>query len=238
MKKRRNVMRGKLLLIGLLFIISAAPVFAGDIATYVTLGFSKESKYFMFAQYGIADPSGKPYSDIFIVDIKENSFVPNGIISKVYDARADLNQDGFSALLASLENITAKKEAYGISYFTQGRPLYVLLNGDKPKPYLEFRDFVSGRKFEVVLEQIKGGSGKNLYAAFYIELGLVLPDGTRKDFVVGIPGYKRSMVKSYKIRQILSSPDGKSLIFIIEKKVIDENGNADLRYMVETVVIE
>ena len=49
--------RGCILL--LLFVGLIIPVVAGDVATYVNLGFSVNSRYFLFGYYGIDDENIK-----------------------------------------------------------------------------------------------------------------------------------------------------------------------------------
>ncbi len=48
---------------------------AADIAQRKIFGFSPQGKYFAFEQFGIQDGSGFPYSDIFIINVKKNSWV-------------------------------------------------------------------------------------------------------------------------------------------------------------------
>jgi predicted secreted protein len=61
-------------------------------------------------------------------------------------------------------------------------------------------------------------------------------DGTYKDYTVGRPNYKRKGVLSYRISQVILSPDEESLVFVVEKEEQDHDG-VNIRYMVETVKI-
>lgn len=60
----------------LILIVSAsANVFAGDFATRNILGFSKDGSRFAFEEYGVQDGSGFPYSNIYLIDTKTDSWV-------------------------------------------------------------------------------------------------------------------------------------------------------------------
>ena len=59
-------------------------------------------------------------------------------------------------------------------------------------------------------------------------------DGKVLDKIVaGNPDVKRAMVSSYCIEKIFCSPDAKSFVILVEKRV-EENGVPTIRYMVET----
>ncbi|MHA7772028.1 DUF2259 domain-containing protein [Roseibium sp. M-1] len=49
---------------------------AGDTAELQLLGFSKNGDFFAFEQFGTEDGSGFPYSEIFVVDVIGDSWVP------------------------------------------------------------------------------------------------------------------------------------------------------------------
>ena len=57
--------RGVLALILLLSVAFALQ--AGDVASYVNLGFSVNSQYFLFGYYGIDDASSQPYAELYLV---------------------------------------------------------------------------------------------------------------------------------------------------------------------------
>lgn len=66
-------MRAAALLLALL--LGCGPVQAGDGAAFNAIGYSPDSRYFAFEQYGVQDGSGFPYWDVFIVDLKMNAWV-------------------------------------------------------------------------------------------------------------------------------------------------------------------
>ena len=49
---------------------------AGDTADLQLLGFSRNGDFFAFEQYGTEDGSGFPYSEIFVIDVIGDSWVP------------------------------------------------------------------------------------------------------------------------------------------------------------------
>jgi len=56
--------------------LPAPPARAGDTADLQLLGFSRNGDFFAFEQYGTEDGSGFPYSEIFVIDVIGDSWVP------------------------------------------------------------------------------------------------------------------------------------------------------------------
>lgn len=56
--------------------LGAVPANAGDIADIEIYGFSVDGYHFAFEQFGVQDGSGFPYSDIFVLDVRSDSWVP------------------------------------------------------------------------------------------------------------------------------------------------------------------
>ena len=220
----------RLSLIASLSFLFCGFVFSGDIAQFVNLGFSDDSRYFLFAQYGVNEDTQYPYVEAFFVDIPANDFVPNGTYSEQYSVRAGMTQEGQGALYKILQQISPRIERYGIDHLHTGRYLYIYVNGSEPRSELSFRDFENGRRFFVTLRQQAYANG----ASFYIDLVRRESSGSEQEYTVGLPGYVRTDVTSYKIIQVLYTPDENSLVFIIEKSIRDGNG-LNFRYMVETV---
>ncbi|ORC34695.1 hypothetical protein B4O97_12185 [Marispirochaeta aestuarii] len=220
-----------LLLVGLV-----VPSLAGDVATYVNLGFSVNSRYFLFGYYGIDDKTSNPYANMYLVDVHANEFVPEGRMRGIYPVEVSAGQDGSGALYTLFaDNVETIKE-YGIDHLRSGRIVYLLINGAEPKSHLEFRDFERNSSVSVDLVQKSEGSGKTVRSAFHLNLKLKDANGKTRDYVVGLPDYYRSGVKRYRIKQVCYSPDESSLVFILEKEELDGEGS-DIRYMVETVKI-
>ncbi len=230
--------RKTLFLIITISILITGIAFSGDIAQFVNMGFSKDSKFFMFAQYGILEEGSKPYSDIFIVDIPKNDFVKSGVKHFVAKESANPGDTGEGALFNLIEEVIQKKKEYKIDHLNTGRILFLLLNGEKPKERIEFRDFQTGKKYTIRMVQNSFGKGKNISSSFYIDVDIVTQKTSQSvHYEVGLPNYRRKGVKGYRIRKILITPDQKSLIFVIEKEEIDKTGS-NIRYMVEALKIK
>ena len=59
-----------------LLLLATPAAQAADSAQSRAIGFSPDGRYFAFEQYGIQDGSGFGYSDIFILDIEQDRWVP------------------------------------------------------------------------------------------------------------------------------------------------------------------
>ncbi len=215
-------------------VIAAFPLNAGDIATFVNLGFSDESSFFMFGVYGTDADAGKPYAEIYTVDVKANKFITGGVKKESYAATLQPGQDASGALYNILEQSGPISKKYGVNHLKQGRLLYLLVNGEKTKETLEFRDFNGSTQYKVKLFQNRKDQNGQIRSAFHIELAATLKDGRTKTYTIGLPDFYREKVLEYRIRQILISPDEKNLVFLIEKDVDGPKGKS-IRYMVETV---
>ena len=75
----------KKIFIGLLtFCLMNLAIFAGDVAVFQEIGFSKDGKTYIFAEYGKQDKKFFPYGEIYTVDVAKNDFIP-GKVFKVQD---------------------------------------------------------------------------------------------------------------------------------------------------------
>ena len=221
-------------IIGVFLFLVAFSVVAGDIATFVNLGFSPDSRYFMFGQYGIQQTQNVPYSKVQIVDVKKNDFVPNG--GGEYYGRNSIESanSGLGALVTLLEeNFEGRYKSYQIDHLNSGRLLYILLDGDEPSPKIDFRDFVAGTRYRVKVVQSVSGLDSDVTSTFYLVLSIDESDGT-KSFTVGSPNYSRKHVHNYVVRQVILAPNGRALVFLIERNEYDSDGY-NIRYMVETI---
>ncbi len=237
LKKNDNFKRGvyivkRLILVCGLLLCIAAVSFAGDIASFVDLGFSENSVYYMFAQYGINERS-LPYAEVFTVDVASNSYAPEGVLKEEYTVPVQPGQEGLGALLMLMRKGEDAAERYGINHLRTGRLVYILLNGEDPKKTVQFRDFQTGKEISVSLIQEAYGTDKNVSSSFYLKVSVETSEGKMKNFTAGLPGYKRKGVKSYTLRKIFVSPDDRYLIFVIEKNEAGKQG-INIRYMVET----
>ena len=228
-------MKIRLVIVSLvIFIASSFSAFAGDVATFINLGFSEDSGYFMFGFHGVDSGTNKPFSEIYTVDVKANNFVSGGTAKESY---AEIIQPGndasgaFYTLLGKHSNVIQK---FRIKHMRQGRPLYILLNGDAGKNSLEFRDFNTSNQYSVQIIRNSNGSGAQIKSAFHIKLNIKQSNNSMKSYTIGRPDYFRDKVMDYRIRQIILSPDEKHIVFVIERDEHTPSGKS-VRYMVETV---
>lgn len=216
------------------FLVALVPAFAGDVATFVNLGFSPDSAYFLFGQYGIDQAAGKPYAETYLVDNKRNDFVAKGVARRSFDAALEPGQDALGALFTLVGEQRPLVKKYGIDHLRPGRLLYVLMDGQEPPAILSFRDFKNGSSYQVSLNQSSTELKGTAAASFGIALTYTSKDGTAKRVVGGNPDIKRQGVKAYVIRRIIAAPDERTLVFIVEKRTVDK-GDPAVRYMVEAL---
>jgi predicted secreted protein len=124
-------------------------------------------------------------------------------------------------------------DRYGIDHLDNGRPIYILVDGDDPKSRIAFRDFNTNTRYEIVLSQELQGTGDETKAAFGIEVTLTYPDDRVRQLAIGRPGYFRDGVTRYRITQVLLSPDEESVVMVVEKL----HNDGTIRYMVETAAL-
>lgn len=206
---------------------------AGDIATLVNLGFSPDSAYFAFGQYGIDASSGKAYAELYVVDTAKNVFVAGGAKRVVYDSILEPGQDGAGAMYSLVIAQASLLTKYKIDPLMTGRILYLLIDGQEPGESLSFRDFKNGASWTVVLNaQVADIAGK-AQSSFSIVVDLVTAKAKASHIIAGNPAIRRDGVSGYIIHGIVIAPDDKTIVAIIEKKLAQKDG-ASFRSMVET----
>jgi predicted secreted protein len=217
--------------------LSAFALWAGDTASFVDLGFSPDGRTYMFAQYGVQSGSLKPWADMFVVDVAKNEFVSGGKISYTHDTPVSAGTDGSGAFYRLISRNIAIADRYGVNFLRQGIPLYIALDDSSGSPQgesIEFRNFERRLSYKARLVPNAEGSGSSLKSSFYISLEETNASGGRKTHTVGNPGIKRPLIATYKIKKVLSAPEGNAVIFVIETRK-QVSGGYDTRYMVETL---
>ncbi|WEX75895.1 DUF2259 domain-containing protein [Sinorhizobium numidicum] len=84
-------MTGRVAIAGLLLAttaIAAPEAVAGDYAALQPIGFSIDGNVFAFEEYGVQDGSGFPYSTIYVLDTRTDTFLPGAPV------RAVVEEDG------------------------------------------------------------------------------------------------------------------------------------------------
>lgn len=218
----------------LLLIAITGFAYAGDAARFVNLGFSPDSRTFMFAQHGIAAENGFPFAEIYTVDVPNNSFVSGGVVRETYDTPISPGQDGSGALFTLLPDLHNVVSRYRINHLTQGRLIYLLVDGAEVRERIEFRDFETGNTYTISISQDRRGSGDSVRASFYLDVVGTLSNGTELEHRVGRPGYYRDDIDRYRISQVIMAPDERSIVVVIER-IRETSSGLRIRYMVETV---
>ncbi|MDR1390536.1 MAG: DUF2259 domain-containing protein [Treponema sp.] len=219
----KKLLIAPLLLAGLL-------CWAGDAAVFVDLGFSADGGTYMFAQYGVQSGSLKPWADLNLIAVASNSFVSGGRVSYVHDSAVQTGQDGSGALFRIIARNASLADRYGISLLLQGQPLYIALENGAAGDSFEFRDFDKSVSYRAFLSAVYDSA-----SSFHINLERVGGDGTVRSYTVGNSAIKRAGITSYRVRRVIASPRGNSLVFVIEMKKLNADGGSDIRYMVETL---
>ena len=210
---------------------------AGDIASYVDLGFSPDGKIYMFAQYGVQTGTLKPWADLFVVDVPQNNFVSGGRISFVHDTPVIAGQDGSGAFFRLISRNSALAERYEVNYLNQGHVLYLALEGNSSADAgetIEFRDFVTNSHYKAQLIPRIEGNGADITSSFHIAFEQTKIDGTKRSYTVGNPQIKRPLINSYQIRKVMVAPRDGSIVFVIEMRR-QSNAGSIIRYMVEAL---
>jgi len=220
--------------IGVLILLVTLAASAGDIARFVNLGFSPDSRYFMFGQFGIQEKASTPWAETYIIDVRANSFVPHGAHKVSSQQQVDPSSDGIGALFDAVAESGSQTAAYRIHHLITGRMLYILVDGAPAPDTVDFRDFQTGRSYEITMTQSPpaGEAG----ASFGLGISVTEKDGTVHTYRAGDPSFRRPGVKVYHIKAIILAPDNASLVFLIQKEEQDTRGN-NIRYMVESAGI-
>lgn len=242
--ERSEVITMKRTIIAFFLAMTAMLAGAGDLAVFENLGFSPDSRYFMFGQHVLVTNAGQVYAEIALVDVARNEFVPGGWKKVGRNIPMIPNQNSRGALYKLLAESLDVKKRYGIDHMEQGRLLYTRSNGDDSEisedveddssSVLSFRDFERGREYELTLYQENEGDAESSAASFHIELAVTDSNGAQAEYTVGNPERKRDGVVSYNIVRVWTGPDGKSLVIVVAK----ESADLSVRYMVETLVLK
>ena len=231
----------KALVAAVLLTLGASGLWAGDVAVFKNLGFSPDSRYFQFAEYGIDANTQNPWVETYTVDVIKNDFVKGGNARSSFPVGVTLGDDGLKALLAHLEKYGPARAQWKLDYLQQGRPIYFRVTGEStPQDYdnLQVLDYKTGRQYTASLKKTLTPHGSAMTSSFFINLEIKDKAGTSLGtYKVGNPQIVRQGVQNYTITQMILTPNERNLIFIIEKEENDQQGGLNLRTMVETVTL-
>ena len=230
---------------GVLVIFAALCVSAhgGDVANFVELGFSPDGKIFAFGQYGTDEKTLSSYGDLFFVDVAKNDFIPGANVSSPPGATPGVESAVVFSRLKEKAALSMKRLAVDGEECEPparlGRAIYAESAAAPPQNdglSMSFRDFHTGRSYDIALRQKRSGSKENVSSSFYISAKITSADGKEETFTVGNPGYARSGVLGYRISRIITDDENRALVFVVEKEMYFPGGNS-IRYMVETLYL-
>ncbi len=213
-------------------LLSAFSATANDVASFVNLGFSDDSRFFLFAETGQNLEKGQIYANGYLVDVVKNQFVRNGVKKAVYEGSVNAGYSDAGALFNLLAEWNGFLKPYSINHLNTGRLIYSLEPGAEAKNVLTYRDFFTKKNYEIELNQMK--TENPLKSSFFISVKVTDADGNRLAKAVGMPDFQRENVAGYFIRQVIISPDNKQIVFVVAKTVVID-GETSVRYMVETL---
>ena len=223
-------MFNKKVIFAIALFLGVSGLFAGDTATFVDLGFSRDGRFYMFGQYGVQSSTLRPWADLFVVDVAQNNFVNDGRHSYVHTNPVLAGQNGSGALNRLIAQHASLAERHQIDYSFQGIPLFISM--DNKDDTVEFRDFESGASYRASLVSFVEGIGESVRSSFFINLERTGRDDSKQSYTVGTPHVRRPLIASYSIQRVMVTPG--SMIFVIEMRRWDA-GNYSIRYMIEAV---
>jgi len=219
----------------------ATNAWAGDVAVFKNLGFSPDSRYFQFAQYGIDANTQNPWVETAIVDVVKNDFTANGRARSSFPVGVTLGDDGLKALFAHLEKYGSQRAPWKLDYLQQGRPIYFRVTGESTAAdydNLQVLDYKTGRQYVAALKKTITPRGSAVSSSFFINLEVKDKAGKALGtYKVGNPAITRAGVQNYTIVQMILTPNERALVFVIEKEENDGQGGINLRTMVETITL-
>ncbi len=229
----------RLILCCILFSTALFCAFSGDCANFVDIGFSDDGAVYLFGQYGITDSDFEAYAEIYAVDVRNNSFLPDGIFrtnpSKKTGALS--GKECFNKLKDKSSYFTAKIDAKK----TEVDNILYIRGASKAKAedVIKVKDFENSTKENEVYYSFQlvphyEGNGNQAKGSFFISVEKL--DGTGKVLArktVGNAERKREGVTGYAIEKILTDKSTKNFVIVVEKKVADKTGTS-IRYMVES----
>ena len=225
------------------FFMFASLSFAGDVAAFEDIGFSEDGKTYIFGEYGKTDKRYEAWAEIYAVDIASNDYENGGVfITKPSPSTASISgKQAYKSLFAKNKK---KLDTYGYMPSSPENLLYIRGEGKKIETSgslteILFKDYEYSTDEKAVYYHIKlvptvKGSGVSVSSSYYItmnredEAGHVL-----KSWKIGNPDIIRKGVSAYSIEKIFTDDLSESLVFVIQKFVVDDTGTS-IRYMVET----
>lgn len=214
-------------------ILAGFAAFAGDVAVFEDIGFSKDGKTYFFGEYGKTDKKFIPYGEIYGVDVAKNEYIPGKVFKSQDKKCTKASKDVYEELYAKHYSEIQKYECY------KAQPvdlLYVMEEESKGSTEeIVFKSFEES-EYTYHIKLIPTFYGNK--SSFYIDVSVYDKDDKPVlKYKAGTPSVKRANVTDYKIVKIFTNKTKDGVVFVVEKRIEDENG-VSIRYMVETTKLE
>lgn len=213
--------------ISLFTLLFCGMLFAGDAATFCSIGWSEDNAYYAFAQFGEQDGSGFPYAELYVVDVEKNDFVPAGVFEQLWQDEVDSGANGINVLLELRVQADSLLAAYNISAREHMLPVFKAEGQE-----CEHAAWSHSESFVLdLVQQAKGDAGTyESEAAFH----LLFKPNDDSTLTIGNKNRYRKNVLRYDINRVFHSSDTKTLVVVIRLTKLGFEG-PDIRYMVETL---
>ncbi|MBP5402424.1 MAG: DUF2259 domain-containing protein [Treponema sp.] len=223
----------KIMILALSCFLMSSGLFAGDVAVFKDIGFSKDGKVYFFGEYGKTDKKFIPYGEIYGVDVAKNEYIPGKVFKSQDKSNTKASKDVFEELYAKHYSEIQKYECYQAHAVDL---LYVMEDeGKGAEEEIVFKSFEES-EYTYHIKLIPTFYGNK--SSFYISVSVYDKDNNlAMTYKAGTPSVKRPNVTQYKIVKIFTNETKDGVVFVIEKKIEDENG-VSIRYMVETTKLD
>ncbi len=221
----------------LVFCIQTA-VFAGDRAEFINLGFSANSEFFLFGQYGKNESGTLLYADVIYHDLVSGENSRELSLSKTYPDSQRSGNNGLSALLMSLKEYNSIYNV-DVDYNQTGTTLYFQLPGQITGDLISFSDYQVGIIYSVSLVMRPRIREPGTNTALAITLFQTLRDGTQSRFEAGSLIKPIQNVYDFQLKQIIVSPQRDYVVLVFQTTEYDENNDTtNIRYFIDSVKIK
>lgn len=212
----------------IIFLIVTTPLFAGDAATFINLGFSPDGSFYAFGQYGYYDGSGFPYGEIFIIDVKKNNYVKGGVIKvTVQDENGDFEAvSDFHAFLDAYGKAVPLLKQCHILVTSPG----IEHRAKEAATSIHWREKGSPRSVTLVEKKTPAPDGE--YYSDKASFHILLKDKGNQ-YTLGNINRVRAAVYDYGLPRVFCSANGKAIVSIVSKMSFGFEG-PDTRFMAET----
>ena len=204
---------------------------SGDIAEFVSLGWSDNYNYYAFGQYGVQDGSGFPYAEIYVLDVAKNEFVKNGSFNNRVETDTT-SLTGLQMLVNLRQQVDSLFAKYDISELKSFKILFPVSNEQQKTASFSLKN---GKELRLNLAQKSRGEIHEYTSesAFHVEIN----SGEKTKCTIGNINRFRRGVINYNINRVLSDPGEKHFVVVIQKQMLGFEGPS-IRYMVEAAKLD